>query len=146
MIKKKVKELALTRLVEENSRKDKTRSIQFTELKMTQYLFENERTSLSRIIFSVRSKTLDIKEWNPWSYSDNICIACQKDDETMDHFMISSSYMSDPEKDWIKINGVEDDVIKKIAKAVETRVKERHGIIQKEEAGQTQYPDSIALD
>ena len=146
LIKKKVKELALTRLVEENSRKDKTRSIQFTELKMTQYLFQNERTSLSRLIFSVRSKTLDIKEWNPWSYSDNICIACRKDDETMDHFMICSSYISDPEKDWIKINGVEDDVIMKIAKAVETRVKERYGIIQKEEAGQTQYPDPIALD
>ena len=64
----------------------------------------------------------------------------------MDHFMICSSYMSDPEKDWIKINGVEDDVIKKIAKAVETRVKERHGIIQKEEAGQTQDSDSTALD
>ena len=98
------------------------------------------------LFFSVRSKTLDIKEWNPWSYSDNICIACQKDYETMDHFMICSSYISDQEKDWIKINGVKDDVIKKIAKAVETRVKERHGIIQKEEAGQTQYPDPIALD
>ena len=54
--------------------------------------------------------------------------------------------MNDPEKDWIKINGVEDYVIKKIAKAVEARVKERHGIIQKEEAGQTRYPDPIALD
>ena len=32
------------------------------------------------LFFSVRSKTLDIKEWNPWSYSDNICIACRKDD------------------------------------------------------------------
>ena len=64
----------------------------------------------------------------------------------MDHFMTCSSYTSEPEKDWININGDENDVIKKVAKAVEMRVKERTCIIQNKEAGQTQNPESIALD
>ena len=98
---------------------------------------------VSKLIFSIRSKTLDIKEWNSWSYSDSFYIACKKDLETMDHFMTCSSYTSEPEKDWININGDENDVIKKVAKAVEMRVKERNCIIQNKEA---QNPDSIALD
>ena len=49
--------------------------------------------------------------------------------------MTCSSYTSEPEKDWININGVENDVIKKVTKAVEKRVKERNCIIKKEEAG-----------
>ena len=146
LVKKKVKEKAFESLVEENSRKDKTRTVVFTKLKMTQYLSENGRTSLSKLIFAVRSKTLDIKEWNSWSYSDNICIACKKEVETMDHFMTCKTYKSDTEKDWININGDENDIIKKVAKAVEIRVKERQCIIQKEEAGQTLDPDSTALD
>ena len=59
--KKKVKETALKSLVNGNSRKDKTRTVVFKELKITKYLTENERTSLSKLIFSIRSKTLDIK-------------------------------------------------------------------------------------
>ena len=51
--------------------------------------------------------------------------------------MTCSSYTSEPEKDWININGDENDVIQKVAKKVETRVKERNSIIQNEEAGPT---------
>ena len=113
---------------------------------MTENSIENERTSLSKLIFSIRSKTLDIKEWNPWSYANNICILCMTSIETIDHFMTCSSYKSDQEKDWSGINGVRNNTIKKVAKAVEKRVKEIQHIMDKEEASQTHAPDSIALD
>ena len=124
--------------------KDKTRTVSFIELKITEYLNENGRTSLLKLIFSMRSKTLDIKDWNPWSYSDNVCIACKKHIETIDHFMTCSSYKNDPEKDWHYINGVKNNIIKKIAKVVEKRVKERQHILHKEEAGLTPFSDSTA--
>ena len=31
---------------------------------------ENERTSLSKLIFQIRSQTMDIKTWQPWKYSE----------------------------------------------------------------------------
>ena len=64
----------------------------------------------------------------------------------MDHLMTCSSYKSDPEKDWSDISDVRNNTIKKVAKAVQKRVKERQNIMHKEEASQTQVPDSIALD
>ena len=62
IVETKVKETAFQSLLEENSMKDKTRTVSFTELKMTEYLNENKRTSLLKLIFSMRSKTLDIKD------------------------------------------------------------------------------------
>ena len=60
-----VKHAALEELNHENSTKEKTKDIKFNELKMSQYIQENERTKTTKVIFSVRSKTLDIKEWLP---------------------------------------------------------------------------------
>ena len=62
-------------LCEENSRKEKTKDIQFEKLEMSPYLLDNERKSLSTTIFSIRSETLQIKEFHRWKYEDNdICI------------------------------------------------------------------------
>ena len=101
---------------------------------------------MPKLIISIRSKTLNIKDWNQWSYSDNVCIACKNHIETMDHFMTCSSYKNDPEKDWHYINGVENNIINKIAKVVEKQVKERQYILHKEEAGQTPDSDFTVLD
>ena len=41
---------------------------------MSEYLVRNEGTDLSKIIFSVRAGTFDIKAWNDWNYSDKLCV------------------------------------------------------------------------
>ena len=61
LVKEKVKVAAFAELRKDNSTKEKTKEIQFEELKLSSYLADNERTSLSQIVFSIRSKTLDIK-------------------------------------------------------------------------------------
>ena len=91
-VNEKVKHAALKYLVEENSQKDRTKHIIFKELKMSDYLHENKNRYLSQIIFSVRSQTLNIKEWKPWNYHDNLCVKCKIYAETMDHFVVCSSY------------------------------------------------------
>ena len=48
----------------------------FEKLEMSKYLQENNRTSLSKVIFGVRSKTLDLKDWCPWKYDTVNCVAC----------------------------------------------------------------------
>ena len=46
---------ALNYLTDENTKRDKTKNIVFLELKMSQYINENKNTSLTRVIFSIRS-------------------------------------------------------------------------------------------
>ena len=64
-MKEKVNIAALDYLLSENESKEKTKQISYTSLKRRQYLLENKNCSLSKIIFSIRSQTLDIKEWKP---------------------------------------------------------------------------------
>ena len=59
---------------------------------MSEYLFRNIETSLTKTIFVTRSGTLDIKEWNPWKYDDFSCAECGTEAETLHHFMTCMSY------------------------------------------------------
>ena len=76
----------------ENEEKSKTKHIVFEKLEMSEYLVRNESTALSKIIFSVRAGTFDVKSWNEWNYSDKLCVMCQEENEDMEHFMNCSSY------------------------------------------------------
>ena len=107
---------------------------------MSQYIQENERTKTTKVIFSVRSKTLDIKEWLPWKYNDTMCTACGKNDETMDQFMVCSAYENEPFEDWKQINGDNYEIIITIGKAVELRHIER----KTKMVGQATEADSTA--
>ena len=77
-ITKKVREYVLNHLVEENRKLDNTKEIIFNELKLANYLKDNQSHSSSKIIFSVRSKTLDIKAWQPWKYFDNLSVLSER--------------------------------------------------------------------
>ena len=66
LITKKVKEISFADLVKENSRLEHAKDIIFEELKLSKYLEDNRNYSLSKIIFSVRSRTVDLKTLQPW--------------------------------------------------------------------------------
>ena len=93
----KVKEAAYKYLINENKTKDKTKDINFNELKMSEYLYRNTETSLTKIIFATRSGTLDIKEWNPWKYHDLSCVGCGTEAETMHHCKTCMAYGNETE-------------------------------------------------
>ena len=69
-INNKIKIATLKYLIEDNSNKEKTKNITFSELKMSEYLHKNIKTSISKTIFAIRSKTFDVKEYNPCKYRD----------------------------------------------------------------------------
>ena len=51
--------------MKKTTQKKKTRQISFNEIKMSEYLFSNIKTSTSKTIFRIRSKTLDLKNMEP---------------------------------------------------------------------------------
>ena len=57
---------------------------------MRKYLFVNRSKGLAKIIF----KTLDINEWTPWKYSDNLSVKCESAAETSTHFVSCKSYLN----------------------------------------------------
>ena len=62
---------------------------------MSQYLLEEKRISLLKIIFSVRSRTLDLKYWCLWKYDTLNCVACGNYPETIDHFFKCMAYQNE---------------------------------------------------
>ena len=141
---KQTKQAALKHLILENSTKEKTKDIIFNEIKMSEYLYYNQKTSTSKVIFSIRSKTLDIKTWNPWKYRNDLCVMCMKDSETMDHFVSCEEYEETISIDWRNIlsENLEEQIT--IGKYVEKRHKRRQQIIDQQEAGQASEPGSTA--
>ena len=104
IVKQKVKQAAFKLLISENLSKEKTKHIVLDTFEMRKYLFINRCTSLAKIIFAVRSGTLEIKEWILWEYNDNICVKCETAAETMNHFVSCKSYSSDTSvNDWKRI-------------------------------------------
>ena len=55
----------------------KTKHIQFEELEMSPYLVNNKNTAMSNISLSVRSGTLDLKNWHEWNYTDKLGVMCK---------------------------------------------------------------------
>ena len=67
-LKWKIKFISFTFLVEESNKREKTRHVKFLDFKISEYLGKKMKTSLSTFIFSIRSKTLDLKDWQPCKY------------------------------------------------------------------------------
>jgi hypothetical protein len=92
LCKERTKNKAFLDLIKENSDKEKTKHINFESLEMSEYLKENKKNSLSKIIFLLRSGTLDIKSWNSWKYDDNLFVMCDLKEENITHFLECSQY------------------------------------------------------
>ena len=134
-ISKKIKEHVLTQLIEENSKSENTKDIVFSELKLGNYFQDNRNISISRIIFSVRSKTLDIKTWQHWKYFDNLCVLCEQKAEVMDHFMCCNAYENvTPIHSWKKMFENNPDEQFEIAENINKRQRQRNRKIEMLEA------------
>ena len=145
IVRRKIKQAAFQYLIGENLSKEKTKHIVFEKYQMRKYLFINRSTSLAKIIFSVRSGTLDIKEWTPWKYNDNICVTCERAAETMAHFVSCKAYSSETlVSDWENIFKDNPDIQYEIASKIEKRMKTRESKLQ--EAGLDSDPGSQALE
>ena len=89
LVKVAVNEYALVRLNLENSEKKKTSHLSpYTEL-LPQKYFEFLSPADSRLFFSVRSGTLDIKSLRKYNYSeeDTLCRLCGFGEETIEHIV-----------------------------------------------------------
>jgi hypothetical protein len=102
---------------------------------MSGYLKEKKRKSLSHIIFQIRSKTLNIKEFQPWNYTDNLCVKCEIFSETFDHFVNCKAYQAETEENWKDIFKSDTERQFRIAEIIEIRLKIRQEIIDKQEDG-----------
>ena len=92
LINKTTEEKGFEMLMEENKKKEKTKHITFKKLDISEYLKKNTNTNISKTIFKIRAGTFDVKTWRKWEYQDNLCVACQEFEETMDHFMKCKYY------------------------------------------------------
>ena len=127
-------------LIAENNEKLKTKHIKFDSLQMSKYLAENKSTALSKTIFSVRSGTLDLKVWNSWYYENTLCVMCEKEDETIEHFMTCNTYgKTSWEIDWILI--YLDNVENKNSVAKEVK---RRQFIRKKKLDEVGLPPTMA--
>ena len=122
-----------------NRKLENTEHISFEERKLSNYLNDNKKIALLEIIFSIRSKTLDIKKLQPWKYFDNLCVLCEEKAETIPHFMSCNSYQNEPLAfNFELIYQNNPDKQFEIAKHVRKRLKIGSLIIENYEAGYSQ--------
>ena len=141
IVKNAVRKSAFNYLSSENLLLKNTKEIFFEELKTSEYLLDNRNTALSKIIFSLRSKTFDIMDWQQWKYFDNLCVACEVKKETMTHLLKCSSYENVPcENKWEEIKRSNKERQFEIAQKASTRQKLRRQIIDKFGAGHPLNP------
>ena len=124
-------------------KREKPWDIIFRELKMSQYISENKRTSLARVIFSIRSKTLDIKEWNSWKYQNLFCLQCDEI-ESLDHFVNCQKYGEALDMDWKDIDENNTEKQIKIGEFLQKRHTIRESLIIQQEDGQASTSGSTA--
>ena len=86
LVKKAVEKVALEQLQLECSLLKKTSNLRYEELKLQPYL-SKLYPSQSRIIFKMRSRTLDIKIHSTYKYTDQLCRRCGGEDETVEHIL-----------------------------------------------------------
>ena len=86
LVKKRVKNVAMTSLIEQCQSKGKTKELVYQALKPQEYLAQLY-PSQAKAIMQGRSKTLNIKEHRPYMYKDLLCRRCSKEDETLQHIV-----------------------------------------------------------
>ena len=71
----------------------KIKDIEYKQLCIQEYLLEgNYNTELSKVMFKMRGKTLEIKEHKKWKYENVICVGCGKNNETEKELLFRMSW------------------------------------------------------
>ena len=65
---------------------------------MSEYFRKNENSQISKIIFSIRSKKIDITVCQEWKYHDHAFFACYVHEENMEHFLWCQAYENCPQE------------------------------------------------
>ena len=87
---------------------------------------------MSKIIFNIRSETLQIKDFHHWKYENyDLCFKCQKFPETMDHFATCLEYETETVANWrdIKLNNINRQ--EEIGIIIQKRMVIRESVIEK---------------
>ena len=80
-------------------KQEKIKNIEFTELKMQDYLGQGDRNiSISKIIYKARGQTLDIKMHKKWKYDDISCVGCNKNNESGEEILRCENLGKNEEK------------------------------------------------
>ena len=108
-------------------------------------LFYNKQNSTSKLLFSIRSKTQDIKKtYNPWKYKNNLSVMCMKENETIKHLIRCEGYEDTISIDWennLSGNLVEQSIIQKYVE----KIQKIQNIFVQQETGQASEPGSTAV-
>ena len=99
---------------------------------------------VSKIIFSARAKTLDIKEYSAWKYKNNLCVMCNEESETMEHFVNCVKYGEPFDGNWTNIYEENSDQQFLIGQFILKRCPTRENIIKQQEDGQASDVGSTA--
>ena len=105
---------------------------------MAEYLYKNKGTNLSKFIFSLRSKTTDIKTYQPYKYADNLCSACEISEDTIKHLILCEKLAENSENmSMININQIyesDEENILKIGKIIHRKYMKRKELEEKEDS------------
>ena len=86
IVKQKTIEAAFKYLMEQKNKPGKhtqIKNIEYKELCIQEYLLGgNMNIKISKVIYKMRGKNLDIKEHKKWKYGINLCIGCSTNVET----------------------------------------------------------------
>ena len=86
LVKEKTKAAAFKYLMELKNlpgKNTKIKNINYKSLGIQEYLLGgNENSEVAKVIFAARGRNLEIKEHKKWKYSDNICVGCDKENES----------------------------------------------------------------
>ena len=86
MVKQKTTMAAFKYLMEQKikpGKHTKIKNIEYKQLCIQEFLLEgNLNNELSKVIFKMRGKKLEIKDHRKWKYDDNLCVGCSAIIET----------------------------------------------------------------
>ena len=105
---------------------------------MEQYLYKNSGTSLTKFIFGFRSKTTDIKTYQPYKYTDNLCSACEISEDNLKHLICCDKLRENNENNSdINIDiiyGNDEENIISVGKIIYKKYMQRKKMTEKEES------------
>ena len=124
LVHEKINSYALEELNKENSTKSRTCHHPARTVLKHQTYFEYLRPSDSRLLFAIRSGTLDIKTFRKYSYDvdDVMCRLCHNDEESIDHIVNKCEAITRtcniPD-----VYSIEKDVVETVVKRVKEFIK-----------------------